>query len=184
MADNNSEHKIDLVQEQLSALQQTVRDITRPSAVPSAPCQVSSTPGFEGQSSFNRETRLARDAAYSTVILQEPNDDVSAALATLKHSLDKNNQTNAQAKVTESSEQPLPVNFVVAVVKKVKGRHSQRQDNKYILIISTTAFLPRQSCLVRLFAGGIALPVDLFSIRSNSSWFTYVTVWAAVFYHP
>lgn len=101
MADNNSEHKIDLVQEQLSALQQTVRDITRPSAVPSAPCQVSSTPGFEGQSSFNRETRLARDAAYSTVILQEPNDDVSAALATLKHSLDKNNQTNAQAKVTE-----------------------------------------------------------------------------------
>lgn len=131
LANNSSEHKIDLIQEQLSALQQTVWEITKPLAsVPSPPCQVSSTPAFEGQSSFNSETRLARDAAYSAVVLQEPNDDVSAALATLKHSLDKHNQTNTQAREAESSgEQPLPVNFVVVVVRKIKGEYPQSQVN-------------------------------------------------------
>lgn len=131
VANNSSEHKIDLIQEQLSALQQTVQEITKPLAsVPSPPCQVSSTPAFEGQSLFNSETRLARDAAYSAVVLQEPNDDVSAALATLKHSLDKHNQTNTQAREAESSgEQPLPVNFVVAVVRKIKGEYPQSQVN-------------------------------------------------------
>ena len=136
--DNNSEHKIDLMQDQLSALQHAVQQITRPSA-PCPPssgtlspaCQVSSRPAFEGQSSFNNETRIARDAAYSAVsVLQtgKPNDDVSAALASLKHSLDKHDSSPVQgarevAELSQVDESLLPVNFVVAVVRKIKGLH-------------------------------------------------------------
>ena len=135
--DNHSENKIDLMQEQLSALQRAVQEITRPSA-PCPPssgtlspaCQVSSRPAFEGQSSFNNETRLARDAAYSAVsVLQtgQPNDDVSAALASLKHSLDKHDSSSTQgaevAELSQVDEPLLPVNFVVAVVRKIKGLH-------------------------------------------------------------
>ena len=135
--DNHSEHKIDLMQEQLSALQHAVQEITRPSA-PCPPssgtlspaCQVSSRPAFEGQSSFNNETRIARDAAYSAVsVLQtgQPNDDVSAALASLKHSLDKHDSSSTQgaevAELSQVDEPLLPVNFVVAVVRKIKGLH-------------------------------------------------------------
>ncbi|BCR92189.1 transcription factor domain-containing protein [Aspergillus chevalieri] len=129
---NQYEHKIDLIQEQLLSLQRTVQDLARPpvpAPTPNPPSyQVSSTPAFEGQSSFNSETRLARDAAYSAVAgLQSdrPSEDVSAALASLKHSLDKHNPAQPQAakKVTESSEdQLLPVAFVVAVVKKIKAQ--------------------------------------------------------------
>lgn len=55
-----------------------------------------------------------------------PNEDVSAALASLKHSLDKHNPAQPQAarRVTDSvqlGEQLLPAAFVVAVVKKIKG---------------------------------------------------------------
>lgn len=126
------------MQDQLSALQHAVQQITRPSA-PCPPssgtlspaCQVSSRPAFEGQSSFNNETRLARDAAYSAVsVLQtgQPNDDVSAALASLKHSLDKHDSSPAQgakevAELSQVDEPLLPVNFVVAVVRKIKGLH-------------------------------------------------------------
>ena len=135
--DNHSEHKIDLMQEQLSALQHAVQEITRPSA-PCPPssgtlspaCQVSSRPAFEGQSSFNNETRIARDAAYSAVsVLQtgQPNDDVSAALASLKHSLDKHDSSSTQgaevAELSQVDEPLLPVSFVVAVVRKIKGLH-------------------------------------------------------------
>lgn len=132
-ANGQSEHKIDLIQEQLSALQRTVHDLTRPSVPAAAPnppsYQVSSTPAFEGQSSFNSETRLARDVAYSAVAglhSDRPNEDVSAALASLKHSLDKHNpaQPQAERQVTDSAqlgEQLLPVAFVVAVVKKIKS---------------------------------------------------------------
>lgn len=124
-----------MIQEQLTALQRTVQDLARPpvpTPAPNAPSyQVSSTPAFEGQSSFNSETRLARDVAYSAVAglqTDRPNEDVSAALASLKHSLDKHNPVQPQAErhVTESSqlgEQLLPVAFVVAVVKKIKGIH-------------------------------------------------------------
>ena len=125
------------MQEQLSALQHAVQEITRPSA-PCPPssgtlspaCQVSSRPAFEGQSSFNNETRIARDAAYSAVsVLQtgQPNDDVSAALASLKHSLDKHDSSSTQgaevAELSQVDEPLLPVNFVVAVVRKIKGLH-------------------------------------------------------------
>lgn len=129
---DQSEHKIDIIQEQLSALQRTVHDLARPSVPAAAPnppsYQVSSTPAFQGQSSFNSETRLARDVAYSAVAgLQSdsPNEDVSAALASLKHSLDKHNPAQqAERQVTDSvqlGEQLLPVVFVVAVIKKIKG---------------------------------------------------------------
>ena len=161
--DKHSEHKIDLMQEQLSALQHAVQQITRPSApcppsssTPSPACQVSSRPAFEGQSSFNNETRLARDAAYSAVSgLQtgQPNDDVSAALASLKHSLDKHDPSPAQgakevAELSQVDEPFLPVNFVVAVVRKIKGLCIDfRRGNSVLTLASTTSVLPCQPLL-------------------------------------
>ncbi|KAL4898915.1 fungal-specific transcription factor domain-containing protein [Aspergillus multicolor] len=83
-------------------------------------------PPFEGQSSFHHETLVARDAALSAVVAArggELNDQVSSALLSLKDSLDSH--MPAAEKSTPSSEararEPLlPVDLVVAVVKKVK----------------------------------------------------------------
>lgn len=81
-------------------------------------------PVFEGQSSFNSETRLARDAACSAVATLAGNDldqNVSTALLSLKTSLDKQSQSPLAVQGPCLSDASLlPVSFVVALVKRTK----------------------------------------------------------------
>ncbi|XHG01002.1 hypothetical protein AWENTII_004408 [Aspergillus wentii] len=139
-ASNEYEQKIDSLQEQISALQKSIQDLSQnvsskpspsPSTLPLPSTQISAsaTPAFEGQSSFNNESLLARDAAYSAVATLPQNkvdESVSSALMSLKSSLDQHYPASAQEQVNEAatfgqSDTDLPpVGFVVAVVKKIK----------------------------------------------------------------
>lgn len=92
------------------------------------PTQVSPStdPVFEGQSSFQSETRLARDAAYSAVATLAGNgldQNVSTALLSLKDSLEKQRQHSSTSQGPNLSDiNLLPVSFVVALVKRIKAR--------------------------------------------------------------
>ncbi|KAL4865007.1 hypothetical protein BDV12DRAFT_156654 [Aspergillus spectabilis] len=127
------EQRFNALQEQLSSIQQTLLQISRTSPAPalavSSPMPPRQTvPPFEGQSSFHHETLVAREAALSAVVATrsgELNDQVSSALSSLKDSL--NGHTPAPTQETSSeaarSREPLlPVDLVVAVVKKVKAQ--------------------------------------------------------------
>ncbi|OJJ50225.1 hypothetical protein ASPZODRAFT_58444 [Penicilliopsis zonata CBS 506.65] len=137
------ERKIDQIQEQLVAIQQTLQEIPRnatpgtPTASKSVSTPTTSTsiiPTFEGQSSFSNETLLARDAAYSAVSAipgTKLDESVCTALLSLKDSLDRHHSiTKADSSriistpQNNSREDPslvlLPVDFVVALVKKIK----------------------------------------------------------------
>jgi hypothetical protein len=84
----------------------------------------SAVPVFEGQSSFNSATRLARDAAYSAVAAcagTYPDQNVSAALLSLKTSLDEQSQSVPEVQGPSlSTVNLLPVSFVVDLVKRTK----------------------------------------------------------------
>ncbi|OJJ57176.1 hypothetical protein ASPSYDRAFT_134130 [Aspergillus sydowii CBS 593.65] len=127
------EQRFQSIQEQLNSIQQTLQNISKgsPAATPpalavSSPSPARQTvPPFEGQSSFHHETLVARDAALSAVVAArggELNDQVSSALSSLKDSLDTHTPGPAQgsSEVFRTREPLLPVDLVVAVVKKVK----------------------------------------------------------------
>jgi hypothetical protein len=84
----------------------------------------SAVPVFEGQSSFNSATRLARDAAYSAVAAcagTYSDLNVSAALVSLKNSLDEQSQSPSAVQGPNlSTVNLLPATFVVALVKRTK----------------------------------------------------------------
>ena len=86
----------------------------------------SADPVFEGQSSFQSETRLARDAAYSAVATLSGNgldQNVSTALLSLKDSLDRQGQHSTTPQGPNLSDiNLLPVSFVVALVKRIKAK--------------------------------------------------------------
>ncbi|KAL4925689.1 transcription factor domain-containing protein [Aspergillus undulatus] len=135
------EQKFQAIQEQLNTIQQTLQQISAsnpsqsPSATP-APAPVptlapfsparQTVPPFEGQSSFHHETLVARDAALSAVVAArggELNDQVSSALSSLKDSLNRDSTPGPAGPSSEARarEPLLPVDLVVAVVKKVKA---------------------------------------------------------------
>ncbi|PYH49584.1 transcription factor domain-containing protein [Aspergillus saccharolyticus JOP 1030-1] len=132
---NDYEQRFSALQEQLATIQKTLERIICPSSssgpirpvqepTPSGP----TIPPFEGHSSFHHETLVARDAAYSaadTSHNSQLGDYVSAALASLKTNLDKHRASVTQGE-TQTATQPkeilLPVELVVAVVKKVKAQ--------------------------------------------------------------
>lgn len=132
----DSEQRFQSIQEQLNSIQQTLQKISKgsPAATPpalavSSPSPARQTvPPFEGQSSFHHETLVARDAALSAVVAArggELNDQVSSALSSLKDSLDTHTPGPAQgsSEVSRTREPLLPVDLVVAVVKKVKSMY-------------------------------------------------------------
>ncbi|OJZ84690.1 hypothetical protein ASPFODRAFT_192804 [Aspergillus luchuensis CBS 106.47] len=120
------------IQEQLSTIQQALHQITKPptSVQPAShPIGTGPTaPPFEGQSSFHHETLVARDAAYSaanTARDGQIGDYVSAALSSLKSSLDRHNHAvnrNGAQSPMQLNQTLLPVDLVIAVVKKVKSQ--------------------------------------------------------------
>ncbi|KAL4985588.1 fungal-specific transcription factor domain-containing protein [Aspergillus falconensis] len=132
------------IQEQLNSIQQTLAQIARTSPVPapasapaSAPALAESNPPassrqtippFEGQSSFHHETLVARDAALLAVVAArggEFKDQVSSALLSLEDSLDSHSPAPAQGTSSDAArawEPLLPVDLVVAVVKKVNAQ--------------------------------------------------------------
>ncbi|KAF9891869.1 hypothetical protein FE257_003354 [Aspergillus nanangensis] len=129
------EQKLDTLQEQLSSIQQTLQQLTQPSVNPvvSHPTITSAqlAPPFEGQSSFHHESLLAKDAVISAVGTSQKegmDDNVSAALLSLKDRLDRHQDPPGEQKSpVESSSAPsretlLPVELVVAVVKKVQAQ--------------------------------------------------------------
>lgn len=130
----DSEQRFQSIQGQLNSIQETLQQISKGSPAATPPLAVSSpsparqtVPPFEGQSSFHHETLVARDAALSAVVAArggELNDQVSSALSSLKDSLDTHTPGPAQgsSEVSRAREPLLPVDLVVAVVKKVKGR--------------------------------------------------------------
>lgn len=83
-------------------------------------------PTFEGQSSFHHQSLLAKDAVFTAVGSAQSSrldDNVSAALSSLKDSLNRHPEPDSQ-RLPEpefSREQLLPVDIVVAIVKRVKG---------------------------------------------------------------
>ncbi|PWY79324.1 C6 transcription factor, partial [Aspergillus heteromorphus CBS 117.55] len=131
-ASDEYEQRLSSMQEQLETIHKTLQQITQPSmSLPPAPEPTSTgptAPPFEGQSSFHHETLVARDAAYSAATTSRDgqlDDYVSAALSSLKSSLDRHHASVAQSGLQSSvqtKEQVLPVDFVVAVVKKVKSQ--------------------------------------------------------------
>ncbi|PGH27803.1 hypothetical protein AJ80_00591 [Polytolypa hystricis UAMH7299] len=126
----------DQVLERLSALEKSVSEIleqgSRTAPLSSEACtsiaaQASSSavPVFEGQSSFNSETLLARDAAYSAVATHTGNNPdlrVSSALLSLQDSLDKQRQPSSAQKRSLSDFNLLPASFVVALVQSAKAK--------------------------------------------------------------
>lgn len=174
LVDFCSEQRFQAIQEQLNSIQQTLQQISKgsPATTPPALAASSPTPArqtvppFEGQSSFHHETLVARDAALSAVVAArggELNDQVSSALSSLKDSLDTHTPGPAQgsSETSRTREPLLPVDLVVAVVKKVKGRCTIRVWNSADTPSATPVF-PRQSIVERHPATGIAVPVDLF----------------------
>ncbi|RDW61747.1 transcription factor domain-containing protein [Aspergillus mulundensis] len=156
--DDEYEQRFQTIQAQLNSIQQALAQIARtsPTPVPAStstatsasasalappPALTVSTPAssgqtvppFEGQSSFHHETLVARDAALSAVVAArgELNDQVSSALLSLKDSLDSHMPTaekSSPSSEARAREPLLPVDLVVAVVKKVKGTHFLRPD--------------------------------------------------------
>ncbi|KAL6235262.1 hypothetical protein BDW75DRAFT_240316 [Aspergillus navahoensis] len=146
------EQRFQTIQEQLNSIQQTLAQIARtspvlgpastptptvaPAPAPAPALTVSSPPAssrrqtvppFEGQSSFHHETLVARDAALSAVVAargEKLKDQVSSALLSLKNSLDGHSSVPAQgaSEAARVQEPLLPVDLVVAVVKKVKAQ--------------------------------------------------------------
>ncbi|KAL4877071.1 C6 transcription factor [Aspergillus karnatakaensis] len=128
------EQKFNALQEQLNSIQQTLLQISQaspgsaPSLAVSTPTPPRQTvPPFEGQSSFHHETLVAREAALSAVVAArsgELNDQVSSALSSLKDTLGGHAPMSVQetSEVARSREPLLPVDLVVAVVKKVKAQ--------------------------------------------------------------
>jgi hypothetical protein len=89
--------------------------------IPSTP----SAPLFEGQSSFNNEVIIARDAALSAVATSQPgrvDAHVSALLSSLRSSLDRQQGSpTVIGPLSQSKVELLPQEFVVTLIKKVKG---------------------------------------------------------------
>ncbi|KAL4800174.1 fungal-specific transcription factor domain-containing protein [Aspergillus venezuelensis] len=145
------EAKFTAIQSQLDSIQEALRQLSSKTSTVSTPTPTlapSSAPGpaeagttarqtvppFEGQSSFHHETLVARDAALSAVVKARGGgglgDQVSSALSSLKSSLDREpgsgsghglgsrpNELNA----VREREALLPIDLVVAVVRKVKA---------------------------------------------------------------
>ncbi|KAL5360472.1 fungal-specific transcription factor domain-containing protein [Aspergillus floccosus] len=122
----------------LAGIQKTLDQLTRPSTSanigPAVAQPVSSPqtgPTFEGQSSFHHQSLLAKDAVLSAVNGSQNaclDDNVSAALSSLKDRLDRHQEQPRQSQRTPelppslSKEPLLPVDLVVAIVKKVKAQ--------------------------------------------------------------
>ncbi|KAF4282675.1 hypothetical protein KXX16_000800 [Aspergillus fumigatus] len=129
-----SEKKIDALQEQLAAIQNTLQQIAQsPSPLPipqsthPAAVDVPATPSaplFEGQSSFNNEVIIARDAAFSAVATSQPgrvDAHVSAVLSSLRNSLDRQQGSSTVIEpLSQAKVELLPQEFVIALIKKVK----------------------------------------------------------------
>lgn len=128
---------MDGIQEQLTAMQQTLQQLIQsstPTTVlpPARPVpSVHTAPPFEGPSSFHHETLVARDAAFSAVATsqaREQDDHVSAALSSLRRRLDHYHAPDAPTTGVESptlyhdGQELLPVELVVALIRKVKAR--------------------------------------------------------------
>ncbi|KAL4935121.1 hypothetical protein BDV06DRAFT_217654 [Aspergillus oleicola] len=141
---NEYDQKFAAIQTQLNSIQEALQQISSskassastPAPAPApAPAESSpvrqTVPPFEGQSSFHHETLVARDAALSTVVAArggQLNDQVSSALSSLKSSLDRDTPgsgsgagPNGTVNEARAREALLPVDLVVAVVKKVKA---------------------------------------------------------------
>ncbi|KKK25394.1 hypothetical protein P175DRAFT_0530702 [Aspergillus ochraceoroseus IBT 24754] len=134
---NEYEQRFHAIQQQLDSIQQTLQQISKTSPTPpgltvASPAPSPTTvPPFEGKSSFHHETLIARDAALSAVGAVrngQLHDQVSSALLSLKDSLDSQHVPPQQRQTTqERNPEPqiretlLPVDLVVAVVKKVKA---------------------------------------------------------------
>ncbi|KAM0114342.1 hypothetical protein ACP6JC_009140 [Aspergillus fumigatus] len=126
--------KIDALQEQLAAIQNTLQQIAQsPSPLPipqsthPAAVDVPATPSaplFEGQSSFNNEVIIARDAAFSAVATSQPgrvDAHVSAVLSSLRNSLDRQQGSSTVIEpLSQAKVELLPQEFVIALIKKVK----------------------------------------------------------------
>lgn len=135
-----SEKKIDALQEQLAAIQNTLQQIAQsPSPLPipqsthPAAVDVPATPSaplFEGQSSFNNEVIIARDAAFSAVATSQPgrvDAHVSAVLSSLRNSLDRQQGSSTVIEpLSQAKVELLPQEFVIALIKKVKGIQTSR----------------------------------------------------------
>ncbi|PYH77396.1 hypothetical protein BO82DRAFT_345152 [Aspergillus uvarum CBS 121591] len=132
---SHSERRFSALQEQLATIQQTLKHITQSSNLssPAKPARESTPSGptippFEGHSSFHHETLVARDAAYSAVDTAQNGqlgDYVSAALTSLQTSLDRHRASVTHGEtqpITQPKDQLLPVELVIAVVKKVKAQ--------------------------------------------------------------
>ncbi|KAJ5085024.1 C6 transcription factor [Penicillium argentinense] len=84
-------------------------------------------PTFEGQSSFHHQSLLAKDAVFTAVGSAQSgrlDDNVSAALSSLKDSLNRHQEPSSQRPPEPefSTEDLLPVDLVVAIVKRVKAQ--------------------------------------------------------------
>ncbi|KAL5690321.1 hypothetical protein EMGR_007976 [Emarellia grisea] len=133
-ASGQYEKKIDALQEQLAAIQNTLQQIAQsPSPLPipqsthPAAVDVPATPSaplFEGQSSFNNEVIIARDAAFSAVATSQPgrvDAHVSAVLSSLRNSLDRQQGSSTVIEpLSQAKVELLPQEFVIALIKKVK----------------------------------------------------------------
>lgn len=128
-----SDQRLDSLREQLAKIQQTLEQLaqgptsTNGGPVVACPITVPQTgPTFEGQSSFHHQSLLAKDAVFTAVVSAQSSrvdDNVSAALSSLKDSLNCHQEAGSQ-RPTEpelSRERLLPVDLVVAIVKRVKG---------------------------------------------------------------
>ncbi|KAL4955786.1 fungal-specific transcription factor domain-containing protein [Aspergillus filifer] len=140
------EAKFTTIQFQLNSIQEVLHQLSTGRATPastptpaptaaSAPGPAESTarqtvPPFEGQSSFHHETLVARDAALSAVVKArvgggQLDDQVSSALSSLKSSLDRDAPGHGQGSdgliEARAREALLPIDLVVAVVRKVKA---------------------------------------------------------------
>ncbi|RAL14501.1 transcription factor domain-containing protein [Aspergillus homomorphus CBS 101889] len=132
---NDYESRFSALQEQLATIQKTLEHMTPSSSASDSVRPVSepistgpTIPPFEGHSSFHHETLVARDAAYFAADSSQNvqlGDYVSAALASLKTSLDRHRSSTTHGEThpnAQRKEQLLPVELVVAVVKKVKAQ--------------------------------------------------------------
>jgi hypothetical protein len=94
--------------------------------IPSTP----SAPLFEGQSSFNNEVIIARDAAFSAIATSQPrrvDAHVSAVLSSLRNSLDRQQGSSTVIEpLSQSKVELLPQEFLITLIKKVKGSLTSR----------------------------------------------------------
>lgn len=164
-----SGQRLDSMQEQLNSIQQTLEKLTQgPTStnvgpVVARPITVPQTgPTFEGQSSFHHQSLLAKDAAFTAVGNAQSSrldDNVSAALSSLKDSLNRHPEPDSQ-RLPEpefSREQLLPVDLVVAIVKRVKGM---------LHFVEVALCIWLSACIVALSTFPIHLPgLTLYSVH-------------------